>query len=419
MAQGDQLPAPYTYTEALAVYVDGQQGSDTTGAGTSGNPYKTLQKAFDILATSATWPGSGDLIVYARGATYGAASGQNTLKVQWPTAGKRPASTQRVVLKPWPGSEGSVRVVSPPGTDQNKYAIYLEGFDASFPADYTIFEGLDVDGESTRKGVNANGTHIGFYLNGTSGFTTNVEIRRCRIHGFYSVAASNAQAQALIAESGADSLLVTDTEIYDIGTRTGSIFNQEHGIYIQASNCWFHNMLIHRIPNGYSMQFFSGDGGTGSKVTHCTLAGGFASGIVVDQSVSNFIVKNCIIANHVGRGSSSQGIEFLGSTPGTGNVVDRVLYWNNTFGNRNLTPASGWTFTNERSGVRVHPMFAGADDYRLSSGSPAIGLADTSYSTAFDLDNVARVSGSEDAGCFEYRTQVRHDFTRFPPIGVR
>jgi hypothetical protein len=401
MAQGDLLPSLYSPSQAVGLYVDGVNGNDSTGDGTSGNPWKTLQKASDYIADTLTWPSSGDIFVYVKAATYKATSGQQTLKISWDTAGKRPDSDTRVVWKPWSGSEGGVVIASPDGTDSNKYAIYCEGASSSFTAGYQIFEGFDITGEQTRKGLTgSNGTHTGIYLNGTGGFTTDIEIRDCTVHGFYANnSGALSSAQAILAEAGADRLKIVDTIVHDCGTDTGSIDNQEHGMYIQCTEPWIHNCLVHTIPNGYNIQFFSGDAGAAGKVTQCTLDSAYASGIIVDDSLNDFVIANTIISNHTGRGSSSYGIEFYpAGSPGTGNTITRVVYFNNQGGNRSATP-SGWTITNEQT---ADPKYVSSSDWHIQSDSPAIGYTNTSYASAQDIAGTARPADAEDAGAYEY-----------------
>jgi hypothetical protein len=78
-------------------------------------------------------------------------------------------------------------------------------------------------------------------------------------------------------------------------------------------------------------------------------------------------------------------------------VIDRNLAFNNTGGARSETAPVGWTITNSLTG---DPLFAGAGDYHLQSGSPAIAAGDTAFQPAFDVDGDAR--GAADLGAYAF-----------------
>jgi hypothetical protein len=118
--------------------------------------------------------------------------------------------------------------------------------------------------------------------------------------------------------------------------------------------------------------------------------------ISFDPSGSNQKMVNSIVAN-VGMGD---GIQFFPiEAGGSSNNVDHIVY-HNISGDNHAANAQ-WSFTNE---IEQNPLFVapGSDNYRLQSGSPAIGYTDTAYSPAYDLEGNVRPAGSEDAGAFEF-----------------
>ncbi len=404
MAQGDLLPALYTPSYSTQLYVDTVAGNDTTGTGAIGAPWKTVQKAQDYIKATLTWPGSGDIAVYCKQGTYQAASGQETLLVNYPTVGKRPSTNQRVIWQPWPGSEGLVKFENPAGTDQSKYCVRFNGAAAN-PAGFTSFLGIEFYGGDVVRGVNTSGTSLAVYVNDTTGNSTDITFDGCWFHGFKASGAA-ASAQAFQVESGGDNFRLLNFRVYDIGTDTGTIDNQEHGFYCQASTPWLHNGLIYNIPNGYAMQFFNGDAGQGAKITHVTADGAYASAVIIDDSLNNVVIANCIFTNSVGRGGSSYAIEFYpAGTPGTNNQVINLVHYGNQGGLRSSTPASGWTW-HERN---EDPGFKSTTDRTLKPSSRSISFAASSYSSFTDLNGVARPAGHEDAGAFEYPTSVDND----------
>jgi len=402
MPQGDNLPNPlfHALNVGLTYYIDAVNGNDTTGDGSTGNPWKTVQKANNFLRDTATWPTNQDVVIKMRSGTYKATSGSFTLTIDFTAGARSPNVNRWLIWEPDAGHEGAVIIEQPNGTEAPKGSVTLTN---GTGCNFISFRGIELYGGDERRGSIGNGNSIGLYLQGDN--NDNVEFLYGEIHG-YQVSGngvSQSSAQAIQVEgAAANGFVLGYSKIYDIGTTTLTSDFQEHGGYIQGTNPFIINNLWWNIVNGYDLQFFSGSAGDGALIVHNTFVDAEASGMVLSGNLA-YTIRNNIFAHHTGRGSSSYGIEFVpnGSGAGTG-TVDYALYFNNQGGNRELSP-SGWTFTHE---TQADPLFvnSGADNYRLQSGSPAIGFTDTTYSPPFDLDGNARPPGAEDAGAYEFVT---------------
>lgn len=408
MPQGDALPALHSWNIGQNFYVDGVNGNDTTGDGSSGSPWATLQKVHNELRDNVSWVAAGqDVAVNIRAGTYKAANTNvATLDIFFNNASRCPLSNRFLIWKPDEGHEGQVIIQNPDGTSDQRGCVRLQNGGAARMS-YIIFSGLEFDGEDTRKGAIGNGNSYGIYFGPFGANTaTDCEVLDCEIHGFQvnGDGVQQCSAQGIPAEVGADGLKIVNCRIHDIGTTSLTSDFQEHGLYLQGHDTLVLNTLIYNIPNGYNLQFYSGGANEfdGSIVAHCTLDDAEASGIVIHGNASDVAIKNCVITNHTGRGASSYGIEYepAGNGSATGSVVDHIIYDNNQGGNREASP-TGWTFTNETSDDPLYVDQPNAD-YRLSEGSPAIGYSDTSYSPSTDINGNSRAAGNEDAGAFEF-----------------
>ena len=399
--QGSGLRAKHAWNIGQQWYVDALNGSDTTGNGSSGNPWQTLQKAADYLRTTATWPLAQDVAVNIRPtAAYKAPSTeQATLWTDFTSAARAPAADRYLIWRVDPAYPGRARIVNPDGASGNKIGVILG---TSALNSYQVFSGLDLDGERVRKGSGGGGV-LAFYLSGTAANSnTRVEILNTKIHGFRASLGAGNTAQGVFADDGSSYLLFDRVEVYDIGAADDTIDNSGHGLYLQSHHNQVTNAVFHDNPNGYGIQLYNG--GTvsmnGTIVADVTMNNNYASGILLHGDASNVRLKNLITTNHTSRGNSSWGIEFYPFPTGaaSGSVLDHVLY-HHDYGNRSHTPA-GWTFSNEQT---ADPRYANAaaGDLHLLAGSPALGYTDTVFSPALDYDGLTRPAGAEDAGAFE------------------
>jgi hypothetical protein len=396
---GESLPALHVQDVQQAWYVDTVSGNDTTGDGSNSTPWKTIQKAHDYLKATATWTGSGDVAVYLKAGTYQAASSaQFTLACSFVAGTRSPNSSRWLIFKPAPGAAGLVKIASPSGTTASKGCIRLS---ASAGNNYICFDGLDIDGEQIVKGDASLGGHVGFYLVGSP--CAFIEIINGKIHGFR-VTGGLSNTQGMQTASSTD-LIIRNNWIYDIdAVGSGTNTNESHALYMAGERVYVVGNLIEQIPNGYDVHFYGTPlAGNSCIVANNTLVDAKASGIVLPGDALNATIKNNILANHTGRGVDSFGIQFFPASTGagSGNVIDKNLFYNNSGGAQSEASPVGWTITNA---INSDPLFVGSGNYHLQSGSPAINAGDSAYRPTLDLDG--NIRAQSDLGAYAYLTSL-------------
>jgi hypothetical protein len=400
--QGSGLRPKHTWNIGQQWYVDALNGSDTSGNGSAGSPWQSLQKAADYLRTTATWPVGRDVAVNIRPtAAYKAPSTkQATLWTDFTSKARAPAANRYLIWRIDPRYSGRARIINPDGVVGNKMGVMV-GSNAL--NSYQIFSGLELNGERVRKGSGPGGS-CGFYLSGTAANSnTRIEVLDTKIHGFrIGTFAENEHSQGMFVDQGGSFLLLDQLEVYDIGAKDDADDNSAHGIYVQSPDVQITNSIFRDNPNGYGAHFYNGGAATTPRlvIANSTFNNNFSSGILVHGDEDHVTFKNLIITGHYRRGNSSWGVEFFPAPTGgaSGSVIDHVLYYHN-YANHWPAPA-GWTISNEKS---ADPRFvnAAAGDLHLLAGSPALGFADGVFSPAVDFDGVPRRAGAEDAGAFE------------------
>jgi hypothetical protein len=400
VAIGDALPALHTPNVGLTYYVNATTGNDTTGTGASGAPWASLQKAYTYLRDTATWPTNQDILIEVAAGTYQRDAQQYTLDTWYNGTGRQPTATQWVI---WNFASGAV-VKLPSGTSPttHKGAMRLDTV-SSGVSSYQMFIGMEIDGEQTR--TNSTGDAVGVYY---SGSTSNVHLVDCVIHGIYAMdtddGSPTSKAQGVNGGTNATDHILWGCHIYDIGTATGTINIQEHGVYLAGDRCWTVGCVIGDTPNGYNVQYFdSSNSITGSGVASSTLYSAGQSNIVVPGHGVDLVIVNNILVE--GRGdanvpdSTGGGIEYVPNTAtGSGNVIANNIFYDQADWDIEATLA-GWTYSNNTTADPLFTDYA-SRDFTLQSGSPAIGHADESYSTVTDFAGVTR-DGTPDAGAYE------------------
>jgi hypothetical protein len=404
-SQGSRLPSLHAVNVVQQWYVDAAAGSDATGDGSSGRPWKSVQRAADYLRSSATWPASGDVAVNLRptGVYKTTTDPTATLYLDFDSAARAPNANRWLVWRRDPAYGGRAVIANPDGSDADKYGVVVSN--AAYD-NYMVFDGIRFTGESVPKGLaGSNGASTGVYLEGNNNH--HFEFRNFEFDGFRQTKAASYESVEGLFQSGTSGpLSLVNGVLHDIAT-PGSAGGGGHGVYLHGERgILLLNVLAYKMNHGFAFQFYNSGGGApgnGAIVSHCTIVdNGFGANggtIILPEADSNVKIVNSILAYN----GSAAAIHFdpIGS-PGSGNNGDHLLFYSNSGGNHDYS--SGWKWTNERTADP--PVLDGAEsNFRLGPGSPAIGYSASAYSPATDLAGNPRRPGAEDAGAFQHGRQ--------------
>ncbi len=407
VSQGSNLPPIHAPSVAQNWYVNGVTGSDTSGDGSAGNPWKTAQKASDYLAITAAWPASGDVAVNLRPAGYTFKDTTGSAYTLWQhfTNSARGPNANRWVV--WRGDQGRVTIENPDTSTQDSIGVFM---DNSAFNNYTMFDNIIFSGGGVPKGVAGhNGGTIGLYTLGNNNH--HILVQNFEFWGFKQTGAANGgfeSSEGVFQSGTAGPLQFVNGTIHDMGT-VGSSAGGVHGLYLHGeSGILILNVLAYNMFHGFAWQFYNSNGGSpggGSVVSHVTLVDcGIANPLhnggtyLIMETAAHAKVANSVLAFN----GEAPALHFIPGTPGTGSNADHLVFYGNTGHPPDHDTSTGWTFTNIRTGL--NPLFVNrpADNYRVGAGSPAIGYTDTTYSPAYDLDGIPRPAGAEDAGAYEF-----------------
>lgn len=158
-----------------------------------------------------------------------------------------------------------------------------------------------------------------------------------------------------------------------------------HGMYIAGSgNAVLMNNII-TDNKAYGIQLASYIDMSNLKLYHNVLAYNGIAGVVVwnagGRRFSNVEIKNNIFYNN------KSAIDFTQNPSGSGLVIDKNL----SFGNPNgdVRGSGSISYTN-RNWIHSNPLFVGAANFHLQSGSPAIGAGLTLSLVTTDHDGKPR-----------------------------
>ena len=349
VAQTPPPPPPPSGTVVPGAFFVSPSGSDSNN-GAQSSPWKTLGKAMSALGAGQT--------AYLRAGTYEEAisgsCGTSFNTLTWKGNG---SSSAPITILGYPGEEKQAIV---------KARLQLEGSWLKL-GNMVIEHNNAYDGD-TAACVGSRAIGIG----GSDIEVSGLEIRNIGETGvlFHT---SSLRGKAL------------RNYIHDVGRENT---NQDHGFYVQGSGHLIVNNVVVRPRGGYGIHLYSSPSNV--IVAQNTVIGSkVRSGIIIDTTGTNIIVVNNITANNANYG-------ILARKCASGCVYDNNLAYGNSSG-----ATSGSGITNTLTG---NPLFvnASADNYRLQSGSPAIGAAVASYSYTPDLDSIIRPVGTgPDLGAFE------------------
>lgn len=154
--------------------------------------------------------------------------------------------------------------------------------------------------------------------------------------------------------------------IHDVGVnsdRSGQGF-YDHAFYVQAANgIRIHDNTMWRI-SGRCVQFY---GQADSAVVSYNTCDDMGVGVIIDKRTTNLLVTRNIFTHATSLGAVARGSIFAGSGD---RVSDNWFYANSR--NYYDIPSSGITASGTHVGDPQY-VAAGSRDYRLRSGSPAVG----------------------------------------------
>jgi len=344
MPFGTSLPARLPASTGTEYWVS-TTGNDTTGDGSFGNPWRTIQKAFDNVSLTGS-------IINLRGGTYATET-----QAEWTRAG---SSTNPVLLRPH---------LSEP--------IILTGCRIYISGSYLRIGYLEITAATS-------GLPDGIKLENAA----NIEIVGCNIH--------DNPANGILA-GPALATPATDIQIWDTITHNnGSITGQHHGLYL--GNC--PNIVVANVLSyaniGYGVQWYPNtDNGI---MTCCTFDDHANAGATVfgpeTGSVSDNSWYGIIVTNSAGWGVDDYN---GGGTELNDNVYDSIGT-GNALGD--FQDIGRIVFTNCTTG---DPLYVDRTNrnYHIQAGSAAIGKVDSSrevWIPALDIEGVARVTA--DAGAY-------------------
>lgn len=403
MAQGDNLPARHVRNIQRTYYVDAASGSDATSEATArdnpSSPWATIQKAIDTFA----FPASGDVAIRVRKTGVYQASDAGGVQGTVVISGKGTSSTQwLIVMADNPAQRPVVRISS------GSTAAQHDAFQIGSGQRYVIIDGFEIDSVGRPGPTSGSNDGTGVYVAGpaSGASSSNIELWNLWIHHLQLAPnATGGKVQGIFSErrgNDADAMLVINCKVHDIGALVeGEAQNDlEHGMYVHGA-IWVINTLIYNVWNGFCFQVYDGgDVIDGVRTIHCTFTLSTDKPVVTvnPRNSTNISFRNSILRGTQG----SKNIENLsGTAPSAGGTgsIDRVI--NKPFsGSSPIDNAADFTITNHI--VDKDPGFhAPGADFHIWAYSPAKGYVDNTYSLPFDLDNMPRPSGSEDAGCYQ------------------
>ncbi len=350
-----------------ATYYVSTSGNDAN-PGTSDRPWRNLQKC------AASPIRAGDTCI-VRSGTYAAPSGKYvTINI----GGSAPSGTssQPITIKS-EKTNGAVVIV--PSTSYSLNAAFY----VSRP--YYIIEGFDITG-----GAN-NGSTVGFVgIFGTSS-ATGLNIRSNKLHHIARTVCTNSTYgnDGVYLDSTAN-VLIDQNRFYAIGRRrngeSGCVtnkFQHDHGVYANGSkSLTIRRNVFYDVNRGFPINIKGvSTSTTGLRIHHNTISGKSPTGQPAGQIAITNYLSDAQIRNNIFN-DPPNGYVFWWYT--TSSVSGLRIDYNlsngtsSTIINPYLKPSSGITYTNNT--VNLSPGFVnpGANDFRLTSSSPAINRGSSS-----------------------------------------
>ncbi len=344
---GTALPSRLPLSAGATFHV-ATTGSDSA-AGTEAAPWRTVQKALGVLRAGET--------VMVHGGVYS----QNL------TLSRAGTAAAPITVRNAPGEAAVLRPASGSGDD-----IPLQiGNGAAFVRFYGLtFE--RATGSSTANVYAWGNAH-------------DVEISGCEIR--------DSQRQGFFSEKTVSRIHIIGCTFRGNGG-SGPV-QQDHNVYVQGSHNAVLGNLLTGAVNGFGVQVYPSS--DHALIAGNTITGNFRDGIVIGGGGGD-TTSDSLVVNNVITSSRSAISTFWGGSVGTGNIVRNNLAWDNGsegFDSKGLASSGNLT---------ADPLYvnAGAGDYHLGPGSPALGLAESAFVLSSDIDGNPRpLGGASDLGAFE------------------
>jgi hypothetical protein len=264
---------------------------------------------------------------------------------------------------------------------------------------YVDIRGFEIDGT----GAQATSWRFGFY--GSGSYTT---FQGNKVHDILTDATAFANASA---HGGGGAGVEMDNYygdvfgsvigniVYGIGP-TGETSSLVHGIYQVESGAVANNVIYDVAGNG----IVTWHGARDIRIVNNTVDGARGGGIVVgsgDSGSSSTSGDYITVANNIVT-FSLWGISESGITGPNNRYVNNLLHKNTTW---DIRLQNGLVATGT---MKADPKFvdAGAHDYHLQSGSPAVGAASAGYVPSTDLTGNSRSTTAPDIGAYEHAART-------------
>ena len=379
---GSALPAPLAASLGRSYFVDRGRGNDHW-AGTKERPWRTVGKALRSVPLSGS-------TIYLRGGTYPG-------EFRWSRSGN---PLNPVTLRAY--RTGRVQMTGVAGKDLPAIWVY-EG------------SGLRIDGfdihVSSGDGIRIEDSH-------------DIEVRRCNVHNTGAMGVL-VVGTGKVAPTGNRNIQLWDSRFHNNGgafvsenpywakgthsVYWGAVSDAADGIDHTTVGGIIANNVFYDQPYGRQLQLGSQVDGT--IVANNTFDRAYQADPEAGDAVvfygegTRFDTRNVLVVNNIIVGSAHHGVTGSGGNAVMQtNVVRNNLAWKN--GDGNFEPLYNgeirlFTLLGNITGVSPRFMNSSSGDFRLRSGSPAIGRSIPAYTPATDLLEHTRKS-RPDLGALEH-----------------
>lgn len=368
--------AAVSFLDAATYYVS-PSGSDSSN-GSSASPFKTIQKAADVV-------NPGDTVILRNGTYTGASDSVADIH-------RSGTASQWITFK----AENQWGAIVDGRNFSTSHGLIIDS-----GVGYVRIEGLQIQ-KTIVGGISANeNTHDLYYY-------------RNLLHDIGRNCTDTTGGQVGFRDKSTSARITYDSNVmHTIGRlhpsdgcsySTGNYKNHDHGVYLHGRDIKIINNVFYNFKSGWAIQ--SSEGASGWVIANNTFA--FANPnregqIVLWEGNTNFVIANNIFYQ------PSKAAIFIEPCGGKSNVVVRnntstgdMLFDGDSGGNA----CSGITLSNNKTLTDPRLVDPAKLSFRLTSSSPAINQADASVSPSVDHEGAARPQGGGyDSGAFEFGGQ--------------